>query len=204
MLRRVLERVVAAPSSAINPQPVAAFVNRATAGTCAGCHDLASGDPIRIEPDGTPVPWPAAFRFVHVREDRALSVALEEHFLPVRRYILARFLCPGAPPPPAAAAVAFEESLGIAEERPARSADSMRFVDAVVAAFVGETAAPDAAVPAGAATAEAAAEAAAVAADELDPAARETLRQKVSDLIAEARRVELAQPGAFVEVRRPH
>ena len=39
---------------------------------------------------------------------------------------------------------------------------------------------------------------------QLDPVARDALRQKVHDEIAEARRLEQNVAGAFVEVRRPH
>ena len=79
----------------------------------------------------------------------------------------------------------------------------MRFVDSIIADFL-ET---------GAAT-EAEAEAAASLADEpervmeaieqLSPADRAILRQRVDETIAQAREAEQQRPGAFVEVRRPH
>ena len=40
--------------------------------------------------------------------------------------------------------------------------------------------------------------------DQLPPADRAILRQKVHEEIAQAREIELQRPGAFVEVRRPH
>ena len=75
----------------------------------------------------------------------------------------------------------------------------MRFVDAIVADFVA-TSAPSAAAAAPAA----AADEQAAAIGQLDPVARDALRQRVHQAIAEERREEQSMPGAFVEVRRPH
>ena len=73
----------------------------------------------------------------------------------------------------------------------------------MVADFVA-TRAPSgvAGAPAAAADEQPAVTAAAIG--QLDPVARDALRQKVHEEIAEARRLEQNVPGAFVEVRRPH
>ena len=56
---------------------------------------------VKVKPDGSSVTWPDVVPgtpgFVHVDENRALSVALEEHFLPVRRYVMGRHLCRDLP-----------------------------------------------------------------------------------------------------------
>jgi hypothetical protein len=165
---------------------------------------------VREIPNQADVVWPKVVDdpsgpgrfFVHVREDRLLSPALEDHFLPVRRYILGRHFCPATTPPGPVAALAPEAGL-LGDVLVARSG-AMRFVDSIVADFVaapgprGVTGAP--AAPAG----EQPAIATAAAISRLDPAARDALRQKVHEEIAEARRREQIEPGAFVEVRRPH
>ena len=156
-MRTLLEQVGGTPSPfpTVNPQTADVILARAQAGTCAGCHQLSPGDVVRENGDGTVVNWPAvAGAFVHVGEDRVLSPALEESFLPFRRYVLGHHLCP--PPAPAVAAAPAEADVEAAlafEEAPrARSASSMRFVDAIVADFVA-TSAPSAAAAAPAAAA---------------------------------------------------
>jgi hypothetical protein len=212
VMRTLLEQVAGtpSPSPAVNPQTADVLLARAQAGTCAGCHQISTVPPpgagvpgavVRIDAAGAPeVRWPdvAADGFVHVREaDRMLSPALEDHFLPVRRYILGHHLCP--PPAPAVAVAAADAALAFEEVPGARTASAMRFVDAIVADFVA-TPAPSAAAAAPAAAADE--EAAAIA--QLDPVTRDALRRKVHEEIAEARRFEQTVPGAFVEVRRPH
>jgi hypothetical protein len=208
VMRTLLEQVggTPSPSPAVNPQTADVILARAQAGTCAGCHQLSPGAVVRELPGGIEVEWPAvaAGGFVHVREaDRMLSPALEDHFLPVRRYILGRHLCPEAiPPAPVVAALDADAAITALEEAPApRSAGAMRFVDAIVADFV---AAPTEAAGAAAAAADEQPARAAEAIAQLDAAAREALRQRVHRVIAEARREEQNVPGAFVEVRRPH
>ena len=108
-MRTLLEQVAGtpSPSPAVNPQTADVILARAQAGTCAGCHQLSPGDVVREIPNQADVVWPEvvggrlvpAGGFVHVREDRMLSPALEDSFLPVRRYILGHHLCP---PPEAA------------------------------------------------------------------------------------------------------
>jgi hypothetical protein len=198
----------------VNPQTADVILARAQAGTCAGCHQLSPTATVREIPnqadvvwpdvvkDGTSSPLPFSEGFVHVREDRVLSPALEESFLPFRRYVLGHHLCP----PPEAPAVASAEveaeaeaALAFEEVPEARSAASMRFVDAIVADFLATTA-PSAAPAALAA----AADEQAAAIGQLSPVAQDALRQRVHRAIAEARRREQIEPGAFVEVRRPH
>src|SRR5262249_17793707 len=55
---------------------------------------------------------------VHVNEDRSLSPALQDSFLPFRRYVLARHLCGTGEP----------EVAALAPEAPA-AMRSMRFID---------------------------------------------------------------------------
>jgi hypothetical protein len=76
---------------------------------------------------------------------------------------------------------------------------SMRFVDGIVADFLESSAAAEAA-----ARLAAEPEMITQATDQLAPADRAILREKVRDEIAQARADERQQPGAFVEVRRPH
>jgi hypothetical protein len=212
VMRTLLEQVGGTPSPfpTVTPQTADVILARAQAGTCAGCHQLSPGTTLREIPnqadvvwpdvvgETTPAPFPFSGGFVHVREDRLLSPALENSFLPVRRYILGRHLCPPPAPAVAAADAEVEAALAFGEVPTARSAEAMRFVDAIVAGFVGMPAPSAAAAPAAAADEQAA------AIDQLDPVARDALRQRVHRAIAEARRVEQSVPGAFVEVRRPH
>jgi hypothetical protein len=221
VMRSLLEQVGATPSPfpAVNPQTAEVILARAQAGTCAGCHQLSPGTTVREIPNQADVVWPEVVKdttsspfpnsegFVHVREDRVLSPALEESFLPFRRYVLGHHLCPPpeAPAPVVAAVGGLTEAdaaLAALEEAPApRSPGVMRFVDAIVADFA---AAPtEAAGAPAAATAEQPARAAEAIA-QLDPVAREVLRQTVHRAIAQVRREEQSMPGAFVEVWRPH
>jgi hypothetical protein len=218
VMRTLLEQVggTPSPSPTVIPQTADVILARAQAGTCAGCHQLSPGATVREIPnqadvvwpdvvgETTPPPFPFSGGFVHVREDRLLSPALENSFLPVRRYILGHHLCPPpAPPGPAVAAAAadaeVEAALAFGEVPRARGPESMRFVDAIVADF-----APTPATSAAAAAPAAAAEEQAAAISQLDPVARDALRHRVHDAIAAARRVEQNTPGAFVDVRRPH
>jgi hypothetical protein len=222
VMRSLLEQVGATPSPfpQVNPQTAEVILARAQAGTCAGCHQLSPGSTVREIPNQADVVWPEVVKdttsspfpnsegFVHVREtDRMLSPALEESFLPFRRYVLGHHLCPPpeAPAPVVAAVAGLAEAdaaLAALEEVPApRSPGVMRFVDAIVADFV---AAPTEVAGAPAAAMEEQPARAAEAIGQLDPVAREALRQRVHRAIAEARREEQSVPGAFVEVRRPH
>jgi hypothetical protein len=140
---------------------------------------------------------PAGAGFVHVREDRLLSPALETTFLPFRRYVLGRHLClPSAPTPAVASAdVAATEDAAL---MPGGSG-SMRFVQGIIDDFL-ESGAPAEAAAASAAEPDRLME----AIDRLPAADRAILRERVRDEIAQARESELQRPGAFVEVRRPH
>jgi hypothetical protein len=207
VLHTVLDQVGAttSPFPAVNPQTADVILARAQAGTCAGCHMTSPNEVVREIPNEPDVLWPevAAGGFVHVREaDRMLSPALEEHFLPVRRYILGRHLCPAAPPADQSVAM-LAPGAGPAIGVPLDRSDAMRFVDAVVADFV-TTRAPIGAAGAPAARAAEQSALATASIGQLDPVARNALRQKVHREIAEARRLEQNVSGAFVEVRRPH
>ena len=153
------------------------------------------------------VRWPdvAAGGFVHVLEPtRALSPALENAFLPVRRYVLGRYLCEtlAAPPAPAPEPLPVPEPLALAlaqEDLPvAAVTGGARYLDAIVGAYAQEVR--------GGAEAEAVAPDASLAAvvRDMSPAARDALRARVAGAIAVAREVELQRPGAFVATRRPH
>lgn len=208
IMRMLLEQVGNTSSPEVNPQTADVVLARAQAGTCAGCHMLSPGEVVRVDATGAAaVSWPdvAMGGFVHVREaDRQLSPALEDNFLPVRRYILGRHLCPEvAPTPSAVAALEADAALALEEAPAARTAAAMRFVDAIVSNFVA-TRAPGGAAGAPAAAGDERAALAAPEIDQLDPVTRGALRQKVHQEIAEARRLEQNTPGAFVEVRRPH
>jgi hypothetical protein len=204
-LKNVLAQMGAASRPHVGPQTEKEILNRAQAGTCAGCHMLSPGEVVRQDPSGTTVNWPpvADGGFVHVREDRVLSGALEESFLPFRRYVLGRHLCPGALPAAAALVVAAETG----GPAPANVADarqgSMRFVDTLISGYLaGRQPIQEAAVSA--APAAESPDMVMVAARLLAPPEQDVLRQKVHEAIAEARRLEQQLPGAFVETRRPH
>jgi hypothetical protein len=206
-LRTVLGQLTSASSKFLRPQNADVFLSRAQAGTCAGCHMLSPGSTIRIDAAAMPeVTWPAVVDntdppagagFVHVREDRLLSPALETTFLPFRRYVLGRHLClPSAPTPAVASAdVAATEDAAL---MPGGSG-SMRFVQGIIDDFL-ESGAPAEAAAASAAEPDRLME----AIDRLPAADRAILRERVRDEIAQARESELQRPGAFVEVRRPH
>lgn len=72
------------------------LLRRAQALTCAGCHRHANRRKIGIAADKTPIIWPKAFRFVHVKEpgeketsdNGRLSWALNHRFLKFRSCVL--------------------------------------------------------------------------------------------------------------------
>ncbi|HWO19820.1 MAG TPA: hypothetical protein VNO30_13635 [Kofleriaceae bacterium] len=69
------------------------IVARATAQSCAGCHQLSNGALIGgIDPLGNPLRWPPSANFVHVVENGVRSMALNRVFLPRRRQILEQLL----------------------------------------------------------------------------------------------------------------
>jgi hypothetical protein len=173
----------------LNPQSAQILLNRAEAGTCSGCHQTAPRegivfDPmiVKVKPDGSSVTWPDVVPgipgFVHVDEGRALSVALEEHFLPVRRYMMGRHLCKDLPTPtPAPGAVAASYVTDVLADQFAKNA--------IVSAF-STSDAPVSALSA------------------LPAAAQEEAVAEMNKRRDEAREAEQNMPGAFVEVRRSH
>lgn len=64
------------------------IINRASAMSCGGCHQLSAGRPIANN-----VTWPLSLGFVHVSEAGQLSPALLNNFLPARAAVLEMALC---------------------------------------------------------------------------------------------------------------
>ncbi len=192
--RRMLDLLLARPESSasggggLNPQPTQILLNRAEAVTCSGCHQTGpregiSFDPmvVKIKPDGSEVFWPDVVPgipgFVHVDESRNLSVALEKHFLPVRRYLMGLHLCKDLPSEPAPASIAASYVTDVIAEQLGRNA------------IVTTLSATDAPVSALAA---------------LPTALQEEAVAEINERRDAAREAEQATPGAFVEVRRAH
>lgn len=70
------------------------ILDRATTQTCAGCHQVSAFRPL-----GGGVTWPGTLGFVHVDENKNLSPALTDVFLPHRKDVLDTFInarCGGA------------------------------------------------------------------------------------------------------------
>lgn len=194
-LRTILGHLTSLPSQDLSPQTADVFLARAQAGTCAGCHMLSASPNVvvRINPDSPDVLWPdvAIGGFVHVLEsDRSLSPALEDDFLPFRRYVMGRHLCPPTAPAP--------ESTS---EQMVAEATSMRFLDDTIATYFTSKGQDG---PEAAASQSDGNGMLMAATKELDAADRMTLRSKIIEQIAEARSSERRRPGAFVETRRPH
>ena len=209
----LLDQVGAFPSQPFPRQSGQTILNRALASTCGGCHMTAArsagffgapGVVVREKADGTELRWPDVDPggFVHVNETtRALSPALEQFFLPVRRYILGRHLCAelegpvvaGGPEP-------WVESYALALGRidlPVETvASKARYLDEVVSSYMTGarkgTQALTGRQPMSAKIAS------------LNSTERAALRVKVAEVIDAARQIELLRPGAFVETRRPH
>ncbi|HEX6014689.1 MAG TPA: hypothetical protein VFY87_23430 [Geminicoccaceae bacterium] len=199
-MRTVLGQLAAIPTTNVNMQTADVILNRAQAGTCAGCHQTAVNLTVRGNPDGSAVLWPAVHgAFVHVDETtRELSPALETSFLPFRRYVLGRHLCKDAGP---AVVAAVEPGSGpeTATTGPAGEY-GMRFVDSIVSTFVAASSGSAAAAEASGAGGPSLV----ARAEQLEPAQRAALRRKVREEIAQARSLERQRPGAYVEQRGPH
>jgi hypothetical protein len=211
----LLDQVGATPGSQVNAQSGQTLLNRARAGTCGGCHMTAArstggffglpGVIVRENADGTVVRWPdvADGGFVHVLEtNRNLSPALETAFLPVRRYIMARFLCEtlgvGAPVETEPQPVPEPYALLLAQRSlPTEAlAQGGRYLDEIIGVYARENAPQP----------TAAADVTAVRSimQDMTPGGRYALRARVSSAIDAARAIEQQRPGAFVETRRPH
>ncbi|MEA5160017.1 hypothetical protein U5903_04445 [Cereibacter johrii] len=193
------------------------ILNRAAAVTCGGCHMTAArsspghfggpGAVIRENVDASVVRWPDvhANGFVHVNEaDRALSPALEEEFLPFRRYVMGRHLCadldagaapeePGGEVPDPYALVLERRGVDVPEV-----ATDARYLEAVVQDYLGGIGRGRETVGLVGASLEAMTEG-------LSDPERQGLRLAVSRAIEAAREIELVlTEGAYVETRRPH
>lgn len=203
-MRTLLSAMLAQPTPHLQPQDVDTFLNRATAGTCAGCHQTAPGQNIRTQTGLPPVVFPSQHPtgFVHVGEDRTLSDALTFDFLPFRRYVLGRYLCPITGPAAASAAAPGVQTTFAA--RPFSSTDAQQFSEGIVSAFLSEARSSQRlSAPQGAA-ANQQQSVLAQATSQLDDGDRAILRRRIRDAIDAARTAEQQIPGAFVEVRRPH
>jgi hypothetical protein len=215
MLTALLDAAGQSSGTAIPGQSGQTILNRARAVTCGGCHMTAArsnpghftglGVVIRENADSTVVRWPDVHSggFVHVNEpDRALSAALEDQFLPFRRYLMGRHLCadlqpattPATPTPTGEPTDPYALVLADQGVDTSQVQTSTRYVDAVVGAFVG--AGGD---PAGLADRSRSA-----MTSDLSEAQREGVRSTVARTIDAARAIELRTPGAYVETRRPH
>lgn len=189
-------------------QSGAVILNRAGAGTCQGCHRTTVGATMRQD-GANVIQWPdvATGGFVHVREaDRALSPALEDVFLPFRRYVLGRHLCkdlvPASPPPPSP-----DIYEGILAERSVEVeavATSERYLSQVIGAYLGSVGRSMPEAVAGTERIAEMTEPIDSAVGELSEGQRQGLRNTVSQAIDAARTIERQTPGAFVETRRPH
>jgi hypothetical protein len=86
------------------------ILDRATTQTCAGCHQLSNNVGL-----GGGVTWPSSLGFVHIDENKNLSTALTQKFLPHRATVLSNFLqaqCSGAAPALAAGRTVSGAALG--------------------------------------------------------------------------------------------
>lgn len=191
--RRMLDFLLARPEivrpgALPSPQSTDILLARAEAGTCSGCHQTAARNgfafaPLRIKakPDGSAVLWPDLVAgtpgFVHVMEDRRLSVALEKHFLPVRRLMMGTSLCRSLPQPDLSAAAAFyvEDIIGEERQEKGMSAFSAMAAPEIVPALA-----------------------------EFEKATQLSVVDEIMKRLSHERALEREQPGAFVEVRRAH
>ena len=184
------------------------LLDRALAVTCGGCHMTAArsqgftgpGRIVSEKSDGTVVRWPDIHGdlFVHVSEQtRELSPALEDHFLPFRRYAMGRYLCdtlepaqpePEPEPQPYAALAMTLGTPSPVVENPTR------YVDGLIQSYVTEA---EATQPAGLAQP-------ATGLEQMDTSSREAMTLRMSRFIDAMREAEREQPGAFYETRRPH
>jgi hypothetical protein len=174
------------------------LINRAEAGTCAGCHQSSPRNGTDFVPatvkaagiKGTPVMWPDVVKvgpgFVHVSETRELSEALKDHFLPVRKLIMGTELCKALPEP--------AEGAGIMSVDVAAAAYSIDNTIAAFASAQGNVGTMNVGGP----------EPALDMFNALPVEDKAVLTEKLADEIGAERDAEQKMPGAFVESRRPH
>jgi hypothetical protein len=208
LVTQILDVLGGSVGGAFPGQTGAILLNRAGAGTCQGCHETSVGRIIRANDGSDDILWPEVVgNFVHVHEaDRTLSPALEDAFLPFRRYVMGRHLCADLPvisetettPPEGYEMLLSERSVDVQSV-----ATSQRSVSELIGNYLfsvsGEARTT---FDEGRTTGVAAA--ASEAMDEISRAQRRTLRLTVSRAIDAAREIERRTPGAFVETRRPH
>lgn len=197
-IRRLISALLRFPTGSAIGRSVdeVALLNRAGAVTCGGCHQTAALDRV-FSVNASATVWPRALPFVHIDEAPSLpmsniSEALSQHFLPFRRYVMARYLCGDGTPaaPAAAAALASSTPLTVAQS-PLRS---MRLS---VNALEGLRSSAG-----GASASAAAATSLANAAVPAETASAAFLT--VQSTVNRARSLEQRVPGAFVQTRRPH
>jgi hypothetical protein len=218
-IRALLDAFGSIPSANVTPQTGQTLLNRARAVTCGGCHMTASrsaggffappGVIVRENADGTVVRWPDIHPdlFVHVSENsRELSPALETGLLPVRRYVLGRYLCEALEEPVVAEPEPTPEPIPEPYEQMLASRDlpveqltsGMRYLDDLLGSYAQEGRDGRTEM-----TAPAAEDVQAMIADRSE-AERGALRVRVHEAIDAARAIEQQRPGAFYETRRPH
>jgi hypothetical protein len=99
------------------------ILHRAGGASCGGCHNTTPGDVIGREPEdgGQQIVWPGVVPpgFVHASEDRVLSPALENHFLPFRAQALRHHLCADLPEPEVVAAAGVAAEAAPAQQKSA-------------------------------------------------------------------------------------
>lgn len=224
LITALLDQVGASAVPFAEGQSGTVLLNRARAATCAGCHMTASrsagggfqrpGVVVLDKTSGQDLEWPDTLDFVHVDENRMLSPSLAEAFLPFRRFVLSRYLCTSNAVPEVAAGEPHEsDSQALNIEAVSRVVGPTLVQKAVNGShFIGEMINEFAANAGVVGEVPVSAEGG-LNRDEdrvnkiiarMPESDLEVLREKASDAIALARKIELQRPGAFVETRRPH
>lgn len=103
---KTLVEILAAGLQTGQPNPLSAdhLADRAGASTCGGCHEFSNDRVMGKTTAGTDLTWPRSLRFVHNDENRGLSKALTDVFLPTRAQLLRIQLCEDVSAEPAVAA----------------------------------------------------------------------------------------------------
>jgi len=104
-LRTQIQGAITSPALTVDN-----ILDRATTQTCGGCHQQSNNVNL-----GGGVTWPGSLGFVHIDENKNLSAALTQKFLPHRAAVLGSFLdaqCGGAAPAPVAGRTVSGAALG--------------------------------------------------------------------------------------------